>query len=553
MIRNAHWYTRNEGTPYPVDDAATGSDDNGTFLPSNIIADINLRWPSSIGEYAFISAVSVTPGIVSVVILAATAIDDPGEITPLAVVSVRQPVQKHRLYALEGQLDGVGGWIAFGSGASDRSYLGRFSSPLQSRLTSRAARPYRPTPVTSLRSDGANVGLTGVVQLRADEPLTIVQEARTIDGVSRDCFVIQLTAEGDVDGTTVPAEAQRILGTDVTSVFREFAGPCGGRPESRSCGDPEPIEFLNGVAPDCDGLITIEFTGCANITHIIDGCGIAIDCNLSADDICLPDGTTMPDIEPPNIPTITPDTEDPVSLSQGADDCLPYLNCFHTEHDLDAFTIVSGLWEWSSDDGPTVICENTGDTQIYYDEQSISSLYSISESTSQELLAGSFATATPSRRCLATWEECPDNYTSFRVLETEFKILAGPDGALHNAGIAINYRVVNNVGRYVLVEADYDAQELRIGTFNGVNYTYQASIVVPWIELDTWYRLRVYVYGGISNTAQIEARIYSAVVPDSYSSIAHNVQNFGPDHGRFGLTANRCLARFSYFSVEPLV
>ena len=60
-IRNNHWYNLNEQRDYPVDDTASALSDDGSRLPSSLIADLRLRWPSALGRYAFISAAAVTP------------------------------------------------------------------------------------------------------------------------------------------------------------------------------------------------------------------------------------------------------------------------------------------------------------------------------------------------------------------------------------------------------------------------------------------------------------------------------------------------------------
>ena len=107
-IRNQHWYSINEGISYPVDEKATGVDDAGMLIQNNIITDLYLRWPSTLGAYAFISSISVTKNLVSVTFLSSTTTAG-DEFKPLAVISVARPVTEGRQYALNAQVDGVNG------------------------------------------------------------------------------------------------------------------------------------------------------------------------------------------------------------------------------------------------------------------------------------------------------------------------------------------------------------------------------------------------------------------------------------------------------------
>ena len=286
-VRNLGWYNRGEATAYPIDEAASSSDDAGQRLPADIITDLNLRWPSTEGLCAFVTAVSVTDTLVTLTIQSAELPSSSGGATALAAVSVRRPVDIGRMYQLKPQADGVGGWVVFGRGANGVKYSGRFSTPAQSRLVPRAARSYRPFPVASLSVRDAAVALTGIVRLRAREPLQIVKEQREIEGVVRDCIVVRLIDNASTD-FPVPSTAISLLGGQTPSVFQQFSGPCAGRPESDTCGDPQPIEYINAVGPDCNGVLTLEFAGCAQVTQIMSICGLAVDCQFGLTDACLP-------------------------------------------------------------------------------------------------------------------------------------------------------------------------------------------------------------------------------------------------------------------------
>ena len=136
-IRNQHWYNLNEGREYPLDASASSMTDDSKQLPSNIITDIQVRYPETLGAYPFVSAVSVTDTLITITLQASDYLvaPDPTDLgfTPLAVVSIKKnSFVEGRQYQLLPQYPGVGGWVTFGSGASDDTlFTGRFSQPSQ--------------------------------------------------------------------------------------------------------------------------------------------------------------------------------------------------------------------------------------------------------------------------------------------------------------------------------------------------------------------------------------------------------------------------------------
>lgn len=344
-ILNQHWYNRNEGNAYPVDEAVSSVDDNGIRLPSTILADLNLRWPEELGKYAFISAVSVTRGMVTIAIQAShdplTVID----CVPLGIVSVARPITRYKNYAIEAQAPGVGGWVAFGSGADDTvPYTGRFSTPAQGRIAPRAARAYRSLPVSSLSVQNVLPALTGTVRLTGAKPLEVVKESREIRGINRDVIVVRLVQPDETGGQTNDTQVEQ-------SIFHQYAGPCSGRPESHTCGDPQPIEFINSVGPDCDGVIHIVFSGCADISHISEPCGVLVDCNLGQVEACVnayipfPGGSLPGEYTPSasSVPNPPPESESGLSVSDHFLGGLPWTDCFL--HGIaESFEVKSGLW-----------------------------------------------------------------------------------------------------------------------------------------------------------------------------------------------------------------
>lgn len=542
-IRNNHWYNTNEGLDYPVDERATALDDNKQRLPSNIIVDLNLRWPEHLGEYAFLSGVSVTPTLVTVAIQAAAGIDASPGFAPLAVLSLPLPIDEGRQYALQAQSQGVGGWIAFGSGITDQvPYNGRFSTPRQGLLTPRAARAYPVLPVTGMGHLTADRLLNGVIRLRAEPPLRLSKETREIEGKLKTCLVVRLIDSASNDGFPVPSAAQQISGFKEESIFRSFAGPCAGRPESRTCGAPEPIEIINAVTPDCDGVITLEFKGCTLVAQIQEPCGIVIDCGLGRTAACLPPLLPDADGKLPSeftVQTVTPPPPPPpapggVSESIIVIGGLPYTECFSDALAND-FVVNEGLWAMVDDEAsPQQICPEG---------------VSISGVVHYAYTANTAAT-----RNLSNWEGF-DVSTLARKTITDLKLMTGPIGAKHNGGLVLNYRAHASISGqfvYYLAEVDYDTQTFRISRFNGVSPQTAVQTDVPNIQLERWYRVTTTTLpgpgpGNVSVTARLQS-VEDLSVDVTLGPLV--VSNYAPSTGRNGLHSDRAVTRFSFFRVE---
>lgn len=155
-VVNSAFYSLNSSRPFPVDDSATSTGDSGERLPENIIVDCNLRFPSTLGNYAYIAGVTVTPTLVTVLILAAASPDAAAGFVPLASVTLPKPFVIQRPYRLTPLAPGVGGWIVFGDGIGE-NFVGRFSTPRQGLLTPRCARAVAPLPVQSIAQDRKSV------------------------------------------------------------------------------------------------------------------------------------------------------------------------------------------------------------------------------------------------------------------------------------------------------------------------------------------------------------------------------------------------------------
>lgn len=555
-VRNLHWLNRNELTDYPLSDTATAISDGGVRLPTGIVSDLNIRWPELYGRYAFLSAVAVGPNLVTIVVQAAESASSVSGFAPLAAVTVTRPVEEGRQYPIKPLVPGVGGWVSFGFGTKDPVFNGRFSSPAQSLLAPRAARSYRKLPITGARTSAVGAALAGLVNLKARLPLELAKEEREIDGVLRDVIVLRLTDNTGSGGFQVPDSVRALVSRGDRTVFQQFAGPCDQRPESRTCGNPQPIEFINSVPPDCDGVIEIEFTGCAVPARLLETCGAVIDCPMGLAEACTPkelpdsDGRLPSEFDPviilPPEPPPEPDESAGVSESFDVVGSLPYLDCFQ-DADADSFVVKAGLWSFTKDQSPDEPCSPVSDSH--------SESVSLSESTVViDVFGWAYTSNSAAVRNVSVWEGFDDT-TLRRRVTTAIKLLTGPSGAKHNGGVVINYRPhAFNAGQFVyyLAELDYDTQTFRISRFNGTTFQTAVETVVPSILLDSWYKVVVDVEPGVVPAqVKITARLLGLDDPVTDVTLGPlSVSNFVPSTGTFGFGSDRALSRFAYFQVE---
>jgi hypothetical protein len=545
-VRNQHWYNANETRSYPIDETATRVSDQGQKLPNNILSDINLRYPQILGQYPFLSSVGITENLVSITIQAATALSGTPIFAPVAVFSILQrDIIEGRPYALEPQYPGAGGWVVFGSGVQEL-FTGRFSAPTQSLIAPRAARFYRPFPVENISKLNNNDILTGILQLRGNEPIEVVKENRVINGVARDVIVVRLKPDGTL----------RVGGQEV-NVFEALAGPCNKRPESGNCDDPAPIEFINTVPPDCDGNITIELRGCAEIARVTDQCGVVVDCSMGLIDACLDNRLPDDDGRLPNeyddlcffseISESPPfiSEEPPISISPGISESaislpspIPFFECFAlspTLKDPD-WSVRSGSFLPVSDTTQTIhsFCSGSIETERGTDE-------------SQSLSAQN----------LQLWEGSTEPTTGQRVT-AYVKMLPLPVATKHNAGIVLNFRGrvgVPSQNEYFLVQIDHDTQEFGSFRFNGITLVpTTASVTLPsLILLDEWYTISaeiVDVGGGNVNITAFLDNLTGPAVSVTLGPLT--TSRYLPDDGVHGVRADRAATRFGFFSIEDL-
>lgn len=524
MLVHQHFYQLNSGRKYPLEDTASGDSDEGQTLPSDLLVDASLQFPNTLGHTPFLSSVTVTDRLVAITFQAEGAAS---LFQPLAVLTLQQPVVPGRVYPLLPQASGVGGYVAFGSGVRTRRLSLRFSSADQTRLTPAVYRAYEPLAVQSVGKQHNASGLQGVVRLTAREPLEFDLQELEIDGEVRQAIVLQIKAS-----------------PDQAEVLTRFAGPCGRRPESYTCGDVEPVERVAAVSPDCNGELVLEFEGCADLVPIAGGHGVVIACDVGLGDVCvdpLPDALgTFAAVQSDCVYDWFPgesdsdggesdsesDQEGSDSDSEPSPAILPYLECF-SSGTAPGFTVPSGEFSLVEDDSPEEPC---GGSNYSY-------------ATEGEASAGS--------RNISVLAQ-PIDSTIGKTFTTELKLTEGPHA--HNAGLLVNYQPHPTLaGRFTwfVAEIDYDELEFRIRRFNGSVLTTLISTSVPALQLDEWYRITVNVASHLSADASITATLEGVDSPGVTASIGPLLtNNYFPADGFAGFHANRSLARFSYLSIE---
>lgn len=529
-VVNQDWYNLNESRPYPLADSATALDTEDNFLPSNIITDLRIRWPDWAGTYAFIGSVAVSPSIVTVTTLASPSLSSTSSYVPLAVVSVPiADLQEGRQYPFESMYPGAFGYITFGSGVTV-NYSGRFLGPAQTLLTSRAANPHPGLPVTSLNNLNDQTPLTGLINLRADPPLFITKERRVINGDSKDAIVFSLREETNQINTGVSTEM----------TLQSFAGDCGKRPESGNCGAPNPIEFINSVGPDCNGMFTIEFTGCAVVGRNVSDLDstsysddtIIIDCIADIEDTCDPpflprlsDGKLpsefIPlapgDAPPPVPPEPTPAIYESASEAFTSPVSLPHCETFVDDVADNFFDVGevptaggSSAWTYEIATSPEDICR----------DESISASESVTQS-------GSYSTNTETgvtSRNMSVWyrsanpSEFPDtNQTIYRTFTADLRVVlnstdtplvetANADHVQQNGGLLVNYRIDPATGgrtfwtAYMETSVTPTSGKFGLYYFNGIQLVKllypngnAAEFTGADLYPDVWYRLQLNV------------------------------------------------------------
>lgn len=279
-IRNQNWYNLQSTRRYPLDENSTGLDDTGAFIRDDILVDCHIRFPNTYGKYVYVQGLTVSPGIVTVVLGVSQTLDN-ADSTPLAFVSVVQPVEQHINYEITGLKSGVSGWVTFGPGI-ETNFVGRYSLARQSFVAPRCARAYKPLPVPTVGKFGLQDALQGVVRILGALPVRVRYDENAGD-VVKSVAGVKTPYKDNVSALVIELDPTQI--TKDYNPLRIFLGPCAQRPESGTCAKP-PIESINGITPDCAGNINIVFENFNSVRPFADCGGIDIVSNDDLTAIC---------------------------------------------------------------------------------------------------------------------------------------------------------------------------------------------------------------------------------------------------------------------------
>jgi len=555
-IRNPNWYDANEQRSWPLDELATHSSLEGERIPYDLLADMNLQFPKTMGTYAYIGSITVGPRLVTM-----TIISDMG--VTLAVVNIPS-VDKWRHYPIESDYPGVGGWVVFGTGVIQTGELSAytFNGLSASKLMPKVARSYTPRPTSGLGKQSVEQLLSGIVKLEGGNDIEVVKETREIEGKIVDAIVVRLRDKGS--------------GTGTRNIFADYIGACETRPESETCNGNLPIEFINSVQPDCLGNITIEFRGCANLTIDDGNCGVIVDCGLPLSDVCvtadyLPDSDGwlpadyVGDCADVSISVIIPDDLDSLpggdpSIDYDPGDCttsqmatLPYTADFAAGYLPAEISIIQGSGAVEADGltsfgGYSVFLNRFGDSDksFLHTNKGIGTLAVFS--------LGSIFTD-------ASWLSVCRKIDVWVVLRTGTPYGSATTGATHrkvNAGVIFNYResptILGNF-EYWQVNLDGDTKSFQLKHYNASNLITLAAVPFVNIKVNLQYQVTVEVFGAKNNKAWVTATVTNslAVTHADYVNLIIGpllVDAYSPDTGHAGFVATGAEAAFSKITVD---
>lgn len=268
MTINADWYAKNGSRGYPFSAAATLIDAQGINLPEDIIVDISLRCEADLDSHVFVSSISIDSNV-SITLSRTTP--DVATVATLLVPTDNALVGK--TYSLTPILPNTFGTIVLGGINHLVGRQWRFESAAQSGLTRSAFQAIPKANRNRFGYIGARDFLNPL-RLLGQRNIDVNRKTLSLEGELREAVVFSL-----IDATDQSQDQ---------SALSLYAGECDRRPESRTCLDPQPIENISGVKPDCCGRIFIEFRGCAELTRVNNHCGVLINCETQVADTVKP-------------------------------------------------------------------------------------------------------------------------------------------------------------------------------------------------------------------------------------------------------------------------
>ena len=584
-VRNLNWYNLQSTRRYPLDDSAVGeSDDVRENLRNDILVDAHIRYPGELGKYAYVQGVTVSAGIVTVVI--GVSSDVAGEGTTVAALSVAQPAAPYVNYALQPLVPGVAGWLTLGPGI-ESAFSGRYAAPTQTLISHRCARPYRPLPIPSLGKLGLATTLSDQITILGESPVEVVKQTVAISGEPATALVFRLNAN-DVSLSYNP--------------YTYFLGSCGQRPESGTC-PKTPIETINGVSPDCAGNINLNFVNLSGVAFDACGgidiqtdltldrvCAPATDRRVFYDDLCCPDEVAdlaardelpvaslyvgkvvktlapeplywkvaalasatvtwaettevdaicgWPDptaaIPPDVIIDLPPLPEYPEITSSCVDFCL-------CSGQPPLFDVRAGSFEIVNTAAPYA-CEPCGEQNT-------------APQTWSEIIAtnprNTYTATDNNNTSIAVFKNAATDWALGKTISAQIKISG--DGLSRNGGIVLNYFHDSATSppqiRYIAVVLDVSRSQLRVLRYTNNAFTIEAQELFN-VKTNQWYNLAARpVFNGTGVTLNITAEEMSENRITATINTSITLQNYGPLTGTAGLYANRAYTYFNKFLI----
>lgn len=537
-VRNQNWYDLQAGRRYPLDDRSTGVDDTGAFIQDDVLVDCHIRFPSTLGAHAFVQSITITPALVTIVFGVAAELDSTDCASLAAITIPKTTVAAGVNYTITPLLPGVAGWIALGRGIQE-AFIGRYSTPIQTVISPRCARPYTPLPIPTLGKLNLATSLQGLISILGIPPV--------------EAFYDEIT----VGTETVRAIVFRLLTTfNGDNPLKTFLSACGERPESGTC--PKiPLETINGVAPDrhgninlvFDGFTALPFDNCGGL-DVLSDTGLAAACDAATpppyrrpQDKCNPLPESAGDDDNWYDPTgqiPPPDVIESESLPGPgySDSCALVPNCidFADGTSGNRFNTVSGLFVYDSVPAP------------------IGCTLDASEAFGVLSPHYTYTAASTVDRNIALFRNCETDWAFNRFITAELRI--GAAGLRRNGGIVLNYLqgvpYLQIPTTYLVAFIDGTSNKLKVLRVKGTATVVEQEtdlVVMP----NRWYQLMVDTTdAGSSVVLNVSASALDFFTPSASLSVSIGNANYGDRVGLSGLFSDRSYTNFNLFRVSEM-
>ena len=515
-LLNQQWYNMQSVRAYPLDDIATCIDDNGLELADDIIVDCNIRFPGAQTLRAMLTAVTVTPTLVTALVS-----DASGNL--LASVNILQPVASGQIVAVTPIANGVGGWLVFGPGV-ETTQTYRFSSSSQSLLLARCACAYAMPNVLSISKADQTALLTGVVNLKAGTDIEIDAETVLVDEKLHTVLAIGLTA------------------SNLQNTLKQYNSVCEPRPERGNCGKLG-VQSINSVTPDCAGNINIIFEGlvvgpygspaipssrAAGGVTLDYAKGLAALCNAAATqispthtDYCgsslyLPDMTVA--VSSVHVMAVPP---------EAGCQSLPFCTLFN-DGDFTNFLIKTGNFGTASPPtAPHLACHDV-------------------TPPSNTIV---FAAVANYARNVAVFNSC---VTSGTTVTATAELYLPSSTAAANAQVIVAWQLNGSLETYFTATVDMVAKTLRIDHYQGIGFTTLQSTAVLPLQYNTWYTLSASLTAGIGDgtfTATLST-VYASSFPTTTLILTSNQFSAQARQGLCGVGSLNSICYFDGFTLR---